>query len=85
GGPPLEAILRAIEANKRWKQAPQPSPEPPPEPPPSPEAAPPPDAAEDAQPETQTQPRTLWPYALIPPVLLVALWAARRRRRDSEN
>ena len=85
-GPPLEAILRSIEANKRWKQAPLPSPEPPPEPPPAArQAEPQTAAAEDAQPEAQTEARTLWPYALIPPVLLAALWVARKRRRDSKN
>jgi hypothetical protein len=83
-GPPVEAILRSIEANKRGGLASPPSPEKPPEPPPN--AEPLSDtSAEDAQPEAQAEARTLWPYALIPPVLLVALWAARRRRRDSEN
>ncbi|MCL1921357.1 MAG: hypothetical protein FWG50_09835, partial [Kiritimatiellaeota bacterium] len=53
------------------------------------EAAPPTEpqtaAAEDAQPEAQAEARTLWPYALIPPAFLAALWVARKRRRDSKN
>ena len=82
-GPPLEAILRSIEANKRWKQAPQPSPEPPPEPPPAARKAEPQTAAaEDAQPEAESQARTLWLYTLVPLcVALAALWLVRKKRR----
>ncbi|MCL1920881.1 MAG: hypothetical protein FWG50_07355, partial [Kiritimatiellaeota bacterium] len=80
-GPPVEAILRSIEANKRGGLASPPSPEKPPEPPPN--AEPLSDtSAEDAQPEAQAEARTLWPYALIPPVLLVALWAVRKKRKQ---
>ena len=51
------------------------------EPPPPPESEPPPDGAEDAQPEAQAKTRTLWPYALIPPAFLAALYFMRRKRR----
>jgi len=61
--------------------APQETPPNPDEPPPPPESEPPPDGAEDAQPEAQTEARTLWPYALIPPAFLAALWVVRRKRK----
>ncbi|MCL1921358.1 MAG: hypothetical protein FWG50_09840 [Kiritimatiellaeota bacterium] len=61
--------------------APQETPPNPDEPPP-PQAEPQAAAAGDAQPETQPQPRTLWPYALIPLAFLVALWVVRKKRKQ---
>ena len=51
-------------------------------PPPPPDAAPQVDAASgDAQPEAQTKARTPWPYALIPPAFLAALYFMRKKRK----
>ena len=69
------AVLRAI-AGKGKAQAP------PEEPPPAArKAEPQPDTAGDAQPEAEPQARTLWPYALIPPAFLAALYFMRKKRK----
>ena len=56
-----------------------PNPEKPPKPPP--QAEPQPAAAESGQPETQAEARTLWPYALIPPAFLAALYFMWKKRK----